>query len=192
MRIYFEEPIIILCTLIGISLILILRYKYKKSTIHLLFTSLFYIYICMLIKYTQFPITFLPDIMSKQSLEDVINIVPFINFMRSLTNYLLNILMTIPFGFLLPLIKKCNLKTIFLWSLILPIMLEGLQLLFALLKKYTERIVDINDAIMNGFGVLIGFIFYKVVRSLVKKILKNDKEKINPLIEYFIGSSTSK
>ncbi|GIN61097.1 hypothetical protein J27TS8_10900 [Robertmurraya siralis] len=65
-------------------------------------------------------------------------------------------------------------------------------MLFALLTKYTERIVDINDAIMNGFGVLIGFIFYKVVRSLVKKILKNDKEKINPLIEYFIGSSTSK
>lgn len=81
----------------------------------------------------------------------------------------LNLLLFTPFGFLFPIvINKCNLIKTFLLSLLFSISIEILQM-------FAGRMSEVDDIIMNTFGTLIGFAFYKLLKSL----LKNKHECVN-------------
>lgn len=71
--IYFEEDIVILAVVIGLILLAVLRFRLKASNIHIFFFSMFYIYICLLIKYTQFPIEYLPELVNRSMVFDSVN-----------------------------------------------------------------------------------------------------------------------
>lgn len=91
------------------------------------------------------------------------------------TTYLLNILLFMPLGFLLPTIwpqfrkMKNTVCTGFFFSLAI----ELNQLL-------NNRITDVDDLFTNTLGAIIGYVLYKVLyTALFKLILKREEKKLD-------------
>lgn len=101
------------------------------------------------------------------------NLVPFIDVSLGRGDFIrqvgLNVIMTIPFGFLFPLTKKENtnfFKTI-IFCFLLSFIIEVLQ---PLINGF--RSSDITDIITNITGGVIGYLFYIIFKPLTSKILK--------------------
>ena len=86
----------------------------------------------------------------------------------------LNVIMMIPFGFLLPIqkmmnAKECSIKCVLSHTIILSLSIELIQPLL-----HGNRSADITDIINNTIGGLIGYCIYLISRPLVSKIfMKN-------------------
>lgn len=100
--------------------------------------------------------------------KEEINFIPFSS--EGMMTYILNIIMFIPLGFLLPLIWKNmrKLKTVVVTSLVYSFSIEICQL-------FNRRNTDIDDLLMNVLGAIIGFFIYKIFIKLIKR--KNKEEK---------------
>ena len=100
------------------------------------------------------------------------NLIPFIDVTFGRGDFArqvgLNIIMTIPFGFLLPLIKKENTKLlkIVFYTFLLSL---GIELLQPLINGV--RSADITDLITNVIGGIIGYVMYLIFKPLTTKIL---------------------
>ena len=67
--------------------------------------------------------------------------------------------MFIPFGFFLPfVVEKLNRKNALIISLVVPLVVESLQL-------FVGRSLDIDDLICNFLGIIIGFIIAGMIRK---------------------------
>lgn len=85
-----------------------------------------------------------------------------------MVGYILNIILFIPFGFLIPLIWK-KMRSLHLTALAgfsFSILIEISQLL-------NNRRTDIDDLIMNTLGAIIGFLIYKSFKKLMPTRLHN-------------------
>lgn len=72
-----------------------------------------------------------------------------------------NIIMFIPLGFFLPFVfKNLNRRKSFMISLIVPFVIEFLQL-------FVGRSFDIDDLICNFLGIIIGFIIANMIKKVV-------------------------
>lgn len=83
-------------------------------------------------------------------------------------NLIANIIVFIPLGFLLPIIKE-NMRSFFrvvFVSFIIILGAESLQYIF------NVGIFDVDDIILNMLGVMIGYIGFKIVHRIYS--LKND------------------
>lgn len=77
-------------------------------------------------------------------------------------NLACNIIMFMPYGFLVPLFSKKNKWwQILIFGIILSVLLEVIQGLLGI------GISDIDDVILNSFGLLVGYGFYKFIYSLM-------------------------
>ncbi|CCY46483.1 putative uncharacterized protein [Firmicutes bacterium CAG:822] len=152
------------------------RWKLKGKDV-LFINTIMYIYLSFVLYFTLMPIiASLPFIFNHSYVS--MNLVPFIDvsggngdFIRQVV---LNIIMTIPFGFLLPLIKnkKASLINIILYTFLLSL---GIELLQPLINDF--RSSDITDLITNVLGGIIGYILYIVFKPLTTKILKFTKKE---------------
>lgn len=110
----------------------------------------------------------LPFVITPQ-LSRMVNLTPFIDILEhtdgAITQVLLNILLTVPFGYLFPLFFKPSQRS-FKWTLlatiIFTIFIESMQWLLA-----NGRITDLTDIITNTLGGVVGYAIYKVTRQLV-------------------------
>lgn len=99
---------------------------------------------------------------------------------------ILNIIMFMPFGFLLPLIWERYRKV---WKVVL--VGAGFSLAIEMGQLLNRRVSDINDLLMNTFGVLIGYviwiIFEKIFKCAGKKsiALSANEPIIYLLLSYF-------
>lgn len=163
---------------LGIFLLLVLLLP-KKSIEYYLYAFLFFCYITMLISYTLFPII-LGDTNDKVYLSHALHFIPFSNGIGKTD--LLNIIMFIPMGFLLPFVfRKINsLVKIGLTSLLVSILIELLQLLeiSGIFNTMSMRIVDVNDIICNTIGGVIGYCLLFLISKISTKKLSNSKSKI--------------
>ena len=121
---------------------------------HFLWVDIFLLYIALMFDVagsgTIWDIGKYPEIIRT----DEILIIPFSS--DGILTYLLNIIMFMPFGFLVPLIweKYQSIKKTAFWGLALSIYIEFTQL-------FNRRKTDIDDLMMNVLGTIIGFgIFY--------------------------------
>ena len=89
------------------------------------------------------------------SLEKNFNLIPFKNIVNSSSLY--NIILTVPFGFLLPFICRMNLLKLLLAGIGFSGILELLQALAGILAGYSTRVIDINDLICNTAGAAAGY-----------------------------------
>lgn len=83
-----------------------------------------------------------------------------------------NIVMMIPIGFYLPLIRP-NLhsrRNIFILGFSAAISMEILQKIISLVVNVSYRSFDVDDIILNTIGVLIGSIILKLVNPLIKRL----------------------
>lgn len=97
---------------------------------------------------------------------DEINFIPFSS--EGILTYILNVIMFIPLGFLLPLIWKSERKisNIFKVSLWFSFLIEFCQL-------FNFRTTDIDDLMMNTLGGILGFFIWKIWI----KIFPNNRSK---------------
>lgn len=77
-------------------------------------------------------------------------------------NLIGNILLLVPFGFLIPFVfQKITWKKSLVIAIATGLIIEGLQVLLQL------GIFDIDDVILNGLGVMIGFWIFKGFRRML-------------------------
>ena len=93
---------------------------------------------------------------------DQINLVPFKNQIN-IIEYILNIILFMPFGFLTPFIckKELNLYKIIIKGFSFSLLIELSQLL-------NNRSFDINDLILNTLGAVIGYVLFKLCKKNFK------------------------
>jgi glycopeptide antibiotics resistance protein len=78
-----------------------------------------------------------------------------------------NVLMALPFGFGLPFLVRVSWRRA-AWSAVLfGTTIECLQLLISLAIGFPYRVVDINDLLFNGLGVILGFALFRFLARLV-------------------------
>lgn len=181
---FFNGWILYGSIIILLMILFVLKIKFKKDIVYLLFFSIMYIYICNVLNYTQFPIYVSQTYRDIIRLHVSINLVPLINLtMEDFETSLLNVLITIPFGFGLPFITKSTFKKIALAGLLIGLIIESLQGIIGLLNGYI-RVVDINDVLFNFTGTIIGYSIFKLFSYLFKLTIKKANVKLNSLLKH--------
>ena len=93
------------------------------------------------------------------------NFVPFIDIHTNSLQYMQNILLFIPFGFLLPLLWKRFEKIIptIIFGALFSLSIEAIQI-------FCPRITDIDDLLMNTAGTIIGYFLFIITKRVFPKI----------------------
>ena len=135
--------------------------------------TLMYIYISLVLYVTLMPIVVsLPFIFNHPYVS--MNMMPFDDFFSSrgdvFRQIILNIIMMMPFGFLLPLVKKQSLLYSLFWTFLFSLGIEVTQPLI-----HGFRAADITDLITNTIGGLLGYVLYLVFKPLINKIMGSVK-----------------
>ncbi len=173
MIIDFDIIGVIICFAIWCVAISFLFFIKKMNRFYILIFTLTYAYLCMVVEKTQFPIYCLPGM--EQTVFQDMQLVPLISLTsEDIETSVLNVFMTIPFGFMLQFIKKCTWKKTLQISACFGISIELCQLVVALIVGTTHRVVDINDVIFNTFGGMIGFGVFFVFKKIVFRYLNKE------------------
>lgn len=143
----------------------------------LLVNTLFYIYLSFVLYFTLMPVIVSIPFVFNHPYKPM-NMVPFIDVFMGRGDFfrqvILNVIMTMPFGFLFPLTQSGTAKFVrtvsacFLMSL-------GIEMLQPLINGF--RTADITDVITNVIGGVIGYGFYLMLRPVIFWILKQLKAK---------------
>lgn len=138
------------------------RRNRRVKAVHFIWSCLFLIYIWMV--YTVTGVGTLSDIGRYEELirAGQINLVPFASVFT--ISYILNIIMFMPLGFLLPLIWD-NYRS--WWKVTLTGAL--LSLLIELSQLFNLRASDIDDLMTNTAGALFGYLFYLLFFLILKR-----------------------
>ncbi|WP_459500543.1 VanZ family protein [Bacillus sp. C1] len=136
---------------------------------HFLWVYVFLFYLSLVYKVTQIATVW--DIRRYETLirASEINLIPFAS--EGITTYVLNILLFMPLGFLLPTIwpQFRTMKNTVYAGFFFSLAIELSQL-------PNNRITDIDDLFMNTLGAIIGYLLY---RALFKMIYKRDEKKLD-------------
>ncbi len=152
------------------------KWKIKGKDI-LLVNTLMYIYLSFVLYFTLMPIlTSIPFILNHPYTP--MNLVPFIDVLEGRGDFfrqiVLNIIMTIPFGFLFPLTRNRTAKfsrTVFACFL----MSLGIEILQPLING--SRSSDVTDLITNVIGGMLGYVFYLIFKPVTFWILDHLKTR---------------
>ncbi len=166
-----------LTLLLGMAAILKIVGRSYKLTIPALILGA---YLLMVAGVTLFPIPMPVSVRSIDFREQIpfvlskINFIPFryvgwFNFRTLAFEMILNVILTIPFGFLVNFLFKVNWKKVLWLSLASGLLIESAQLMLSLVFG-AYRTVDISDVLLNGVGSLIGFMLYKIPACIIGKL----------------------
>jgi len=155
----FSMAIDVISSLVVVFPILIILYFTWLKSLSLKKKILLFVFICYII--AVFSVVGIPSI-TGLTLDFYVNLVPFADMIAGLTETLLNVVLFIPMGFMLPLLWKCfcSLKKTVLFGFLVSAGIEILQI-------FTFRTTDINDLITNTAGTLLG---YLLVIKICKKL----------------------
>ncbi|GAB4578765.1 MAG: hypothetical protein Fur0022_15020 [Anaerolineales bacterium] len=130
-------------------------------------------YILLVLKETVFPIPLTGDMVEMmregRTFMSGVNLIPMYfgplistpTIKAVLVTSILNIILTIPFGFGVNFIARLRAKN-FVWLAIgVGFGIESIQLVISLILGFPYRSLDINDVLFNALGVLIGYGFFK-------------------------------
>ena len=139
------------------------------STGHLLAVAAFVTYLVVVATFTILPLRFDDEYRSRLPFDPAIVLEPFflgrLEAVMSPIQYLGNVLLGIPFGFLVPFVWRVSQSRVLVAGLCFSLSIEALQWFATkLLVAFPSRAVDINDVILNTLGVLIGVATFAVVR----------------------------
>ncbi len=150
------------------------KWKIRGKDI-LFINTLMYIYLSFVLYFTLMPvITSIPFVLNHPY--EPMNLVPFIDVSERRGDFLrqiaLNIILTVPFGFLFPLTRNRTAKfsTTVLFCFLMSLGIEILQPLIS-----GSRSSDITDLITNVIGGMLGYGFYVILRPVTFWILDHLK-----------------
>lgn len=183
----FNLLVISICAILYIPF-LIIFFKRNYSIEKHIFCLTFYVYFCLIIKYTFFPIpvdiSMFREIFKGKGLGT--NIIPFKNIygilkMAYYGNIALalrqiggNLILFAPLGYLLPLIFKNKLNTfikISITALIFSASIEIIQFTANCFMGFPYRAADIDDIILNTIGAVLGYLLFKLTKPIIRKLL---------------------
>jgi len=81
----------------------------------------------------------------------------------------------VPLGFGLNFISRVRTRDILWLSITIGLGIEAIQFVVSLVLGYPYRVVDINDALLNAIGVLIGYGFFRAFAWLYLTITQRLK-----------------
>lgn len=181
-------------------LIVAFRLKRKKeiTNIYLLFFAIFYIYIVGVLSVTIFPIPidpFMKEVMQNETtfLKSII-LVPFIfNNPGYISNpqMILNIILSVPFGFGISYVKNINSRKLIIYGLSFGIAIETLQMIISMMLGFVYRVVDINDVIFNCIGVVLGYLIFVMLSKLLLKLFSKEDFVNNSVLRYVYSIAKS-
>lgn len=133
----------------------------------------FIFYLLSLFKFTMLPITYLYAGHKVHYPNLYQNLIPFKTIVDTFQhgNHIQNVgnvLLLLPLPILLQLIsqKKYSFLKAFTTCLIVSMSIETAQCIIDLLTQYPNKVVDIDDVILNGFGGILGWFIYKKANQL--------------------------
>ncbi len=181
-------------SLIAVAIFIIVFFKRRGNVWRYLFEAALTVYLIFAISYTIFPIYFSNSsvrdafVRAGWTLRDCIHLIPFEGGVTM--DDLLNVVLTFPLGFLLPLVKKrFTWRHAALAGLIFSLGVELIQLLTAAMQGFTFHYVDTTDVICNLAGTMLGYLVVFLAIQLIKRYCAGDDEK-KPL--GYIASRTLK
>ena len=141
----------------------------------LLVNTLMYAYLSLVLFFTMMPvITSIPSILDHPY--KPMNLVPFIDVSLGRGDFLrqvvLNVIMTLPFGFLFPLTrnKRANFGVTVFFCFLMSLGIE-------LLQPFFDRSSDITDLITNVIGGALGYGLYVIFRPVTFWVLERLKTR---------------
>ena len=163
--------------LFALLFIIYLLILYRRTPDRLRFTyrALFSLYLLEVVALTLFPIdvsgSYAQSLRAASLWSRRVNLVPVHSLAGVAETHLLNIFLTIPYGFGVNLLRDESLKRPVLTAAAIGVCIEGLQALIGLLLGYPYRFIDINDLIFNFFGALIGLLLFWLASTAIRPIL---------------------
>ncbi len=169
---FIPYPLLVGLALLGVLLVILQRRERKPA--YLFFFSVFWLYLLLVASLTVFPVP-LPagapiGMGERQSIGHIlsrVNLAPFsFGGLFDLAprvifdNLVGNVLLTLPFGFLISFIARLPARRIPWLAVGVGLCLEATQLAVSLLIGAAYRGVDVNDLLLNALGVLIGYGFF--------------------------------
>ncbi len=156
------------------------RIKRHDTAVQCIASLLFCAYLISIIGIVFFPIMFevaIPTFTFKSA----INIIPFKTILEIQRNLSFstfskqvfgNVILFIPFGFFIPLVneKAQKISYIITISFLASLGIELVQLVIDIITQHLNRIVDIDDIILNVFGAIIGFGLLKLTKMVLNKL----------------------
>ncbi len=168
---------IMICAILP-NLIWQVNCKNRTSLSHAVWTFVFMIYIALALYVAE--IGSFWDMISYKKLMGSINTEPFAP--GGFKPDMLNIIMFMPLGFLLPLNWSSfrSLRKVALTGLGFSALIEFFQL-------FNYRITDVDDLIMNTIGACVGYFIWTVFRRFVKNKRTIERIKAEPVKLIMIG-----
>ncbi|HZK28399.1 MAG TPA: VanZ family protein [Thermoclostridium sp.] len=138
----------------------------------LLVNTLMYIYIALVLYVTLMPIIVsLPFMFNHPYIP--MKMIPFEDYFMgrgdTVRQIVLNVIMMLPFGFLLPVVKKQSLLSCISWTFIFSF---GIELAQPLINGL--RAADITDLITNTIGGILGYLLYLIFKPLLNKVMPHN------------------
>jgi glycopeptide antibiotics resistance protein len=190
-RMKFDLLIIFLFGLIWFGIIMILRTK--KSRVFLVFFTVFYIYLVMVLYYTLFQFQslillklFNPHLMLNGfAAGKELNLIPLVTLTPGdMQTSLLNILMMAPFGFILPFIADYRMKKVVVSAMLFSLAIELTQWLTGRLAGVTFRVADVNDVIFNTLGAAVGYVLFLGFGVMFRRMAHRWEGSTNAVVGY--------
>lgn len=154
----------------ALVVLLILLWYRKRGVPYLICFFIFGVYLLYVLDKIFFPIYIsgdYVDALRERPVASAINLNP-LYFGRSgtlqtaLPGLLINITLTIPFGFGVNFIRRIGAQHVIWIALAVGLIFEGAQLLISLMLRYPYRQIDINDVSMNALGTVIGYTLFRL------------------------------
>ncbi len=182
----FDMLTVFIFLILYIPIFYYLKKRKKKDKPCLLLCTLFYIYIVLVIKYTQFPIFFGKLYSDAEHFKLAYNLIPIIKLTKNdVLTSILNIILFLPFGFLYFILSRFSYKKTLLAGFCTSLLIELSQVCISILTLVSFRIFDINDLIFNDLLVQFRYVFesgfeltyreISIYETARKIILKNSK-----------------
>lgn len=164
--------------LAGMAVIVYIRWRRHRSVVRTVCDLFVGIYLLFALDKVLFPIDLWTDFakyMRQEGLANAINLIPFnglneINLPYKVQGYLLNLLLTLPLGFSIVFISRIRKRDFLLLPIAVGIGIELTQLLLDLILGYTARVVDIDDAIFNALGILVGYGVFRLLAHVYSQV----------------------
>jgi glycopeptide antibiotics resistance protein len=155
-----------------------IQFLRKRSHPRLLFVSILEFYLLLLFSVVILPIRILPPALLEKEgqLADYLQLIPFRTISRTLKDsgvmsiqIIGNILLLLPLPILLGCMgKKSTFSGLLVRCFLVSAGIEILQLCIDIVLKYPSRTFDVDDLILNTFGIVIGIGIFKQIGKIRK------------------------
>ncbi|HSB01569.1 MAG TPA: VanZ family protein [Anaerolineales bacterium] len=155
--------------------------------------SVFWVYLLFVLKVAVFPIPLARGI-SEERVQEMLPLMlssihfrpfffgPFATLESVLVTIVQNLVLTMPFGFGLSFVTRLKSRD-FLWlSVVFGVGIEVIQFVLSLISVFLgiwhpDHTIDVNDAILNIAGVLLGYGLFRIFASWYTSLQHKFKEK---------------